>query len=295
MPGDNLLNTTSDLHTPSDVVAALLAATAQDDKEELNRIELLVRGALGAALLRRLDQTTELLTELIDQHGFEAAGRAVKMLCEVPESAVRVSLDSTAKLAMNFPSGPAPDETVRAATATAGELLAGVITRNTLRYTTALREMNRQRAWVPVLRELTRYVAAFIETASVASADAIDAIDMLRPQSEPPYPPPADTVAGMTTVQDEAVEPGPEPGLASKDSDVRAQIHALLPTATWQRAPGVPPGAAEPEIAEVIVGGVTYTVMRNSAEPEGEYLVYTPLEWQKFREGIGDGDFADLA
>jgi hypothetical protein len=73
-------------------------------------------------------------------------------------------------------------------------------------------------------------------------------------------------------------------------ADVRSQLD--LTHAEWQR-----PGTSEslngcPEIALVPHSdGVTYVAMRNSADPEGTILVFTPGEWDAFIAGAKDGEF----
>jgi hypothetical protein len=77
--------------------------------------------------------------------------------------------------------------------------------------------------------------------------------------------------------------------------DDKAHIrHELdLTDAPWQRA--------EPEgehIADAVeyafvphTDGVTYVAVRNSAEPDGLSLIFTPSEWDAFIAGAKDGEF----
>lgn len=37
--------------------------------------------------------------------------------------------------------------------------------------------------------------------------------------------------------------------------------------------------------------GVTYTAMRQSSQPDGVILVFTPSEWEAFVLGVRDGEF----
>jgi hypothetical protein len=154
--------------------------TAQAD---LGRIDLYAQAAVGAVLAKRMDQVSELLTDMLTGYGRESAGRAVAVLCAVPAMAVRISCDMTARVGMNFPFAQLDEESVdefRRAAAIAGELLAGTISRNTLRTTTALVDMYQGEA-MPVLRVLARYVAAFVESVQEVSGDAFFAYDQLLP------------------------------------------------------------------------------------------------------------------
>ena len=46
------------------------------------------------------------------------------------------------------------------------------------------------------------------------------------------------------------------------------------------------------QLAKVLhTDGVTYYVLRNSHEPDGPVLVYTPAEWTAFVEGVKLGEF----
>ena len=72
-------------------------------------------------------------------------------------------------------------------------------------------------------------------------------------------------------------------------SDDKAGVRGRLDLsgAQWKRSsqPGVP-GAGQLEIA--VVDG--YIAMRNSADPDGTVLVFTPAEWDAFVRGAGDGE-----
>lgn len=63
-----------------------------------------------------------------------------------------------------------------------------------------------------------------------------------------------------------------------------------LSKALWRRpnqGAETDPGEGQVEIA--FVDG--YIAMRNSAEPDGTVLVFTPAEWDAFVEGAKDGEF----
>ncbi|ACU39825.1 DUF397 domain-containing protein [Actinosynnema pretiosum subsp. pretiosum] len=66
-----------------------------------------------------------------------------------------------------------------------------------------------------------------------------------------------------------------------------------LSAAQWLRSDeGAEQEAEHVEIAFVEhTDGVTYTAMRNSAEPDGTVLVFTPAEWEAFILGVKDGEF----
>ncbi|NKQ54747.1 DUF397 domain-containing protein [Amycolatopsis sp. K13G38] len=83
-----------------------------------------------------------------------------------------------------------------------------------------------------------------------------------------------------------------ERGLPGDDkADVRDVLN--LETAQWQRAE--PPGETIEDAIEFAFvphsDGVTYTVLRQSTEPEGTVLVFTPSEWDAFVAGARDGEF----
>ncbi|QUQ71396.1 DUF397 domain-containing protein [Kutzneria sp. CA-103260] len=71
-----------------------------------------------------------------------------------------------------------------------------------------------------------------------------------------------------------------------------------LSAARWQRgegdgaAGGDDGGTEHVEVAFVPHSdGVTYVAMRNSAQPTGPVLVFTPAEWDAFVKGARDGEF----
>ena len=65
-----------------------------------------------------------------------------------------------------------------------------------------------------------------------------------------------------------------------------------LSAAQWQRGEGAEGDGEQVEVAFVPHSdGVTYVAMRNSAQPEGPVLVFTPAEWDSFVKGARDGEF----
>ncbi|HVW40471.1 MAG TPA: DUF397 domain-containing protein [Amycolatopsis sp.] len=74
-------------------------------------------------------------------------------------------------------------------------------------------------------------------------------------------------------------------------ADVRDVLN--LRSARWQRAE--PPGETIEDAIEFAFvphsDGVTYTVLRQSSEPGGTVLVFTPSEWDAFVAGARDGEF----
>lgn len=80
--------------------------------------------------------------------------------------------------------------------------------------------------------------------------------------------------------------------------DDKAHVRGKLDLtgAEWQR-PGADPNEPEPEGGQVEIAfvphtdGVTYVAMRNSIEPDGTVLVFTPAEWDAFVAGAKDGEF----
>ncbi|MBV9846410.1 MAG: DUF397 domain-containing protein [Kutzneria sp.] len=76
--------------------------------------------------------------------------------------------------------------------------------------------------------------------------------------------------------------------------DDKAQVRGRLDltSAEWRTGSDTSDDGGNVEIADVVhTDGVTYTVMRNSAHPEGPVLVFTPAEWKAFVEGVRDGEF----
>jgi hypothetical protein len=77
--------------------------------------------------------------------------------------------------------------------------------------------------------------------------------------------------------------------------DDKANVRGSLDLAgaTWQRGEG--DAAEDGEHVEVAfvphTDGVTYVAMRNSAQPDGPVLVFTPGEWDAFVKGAADGEF----
>lgn len=76
------------------------------------------------------------------------------------------------------------------------------------------------------------------------------------------------------------------------DDKAHVRGHLDLRNAEWEVAgdPNVEGGAVELAFVEH-TDGVTYTCMRNSAEPDGTVLVFTPAEWEAFVLGAKDGEF----
>lgn len=65
-----------------------------------------------------------------------------------------------------------------------------------------------------------------------------------------------------------------------------------LSNVEWISSPEEDPdGEGSVEIAFLDGGNVA---MRNSEEPEGPVLVFTPAEWDAFVGGVKDGEFDDL-
>ncbi|EWM16286.1 DUF397 domain-containing protein [Kutzneria sp. 744] len=81
--------------------------------------------------------------------------------------------------------------------------------------------------------------------------------------------------------------------------DDKKQVRGSLDLsgAQWQRGDGYSTGedGADGEHVEVAfvphTDGVTYVAMRNSAQPAGPVLVFTPAEWDAFVKGARDGEF----
>lgn len=72
-------------------------------------------------------------------------------------------------------------------------------------------------------------------------------------------------------------------------TDDKAEVRRRpdLSRAQWQRSNRGDPDAGQLEIA--FVDG--YIAMRNSADPDGTVLVFTPAEWDAFVRGAKDGEF----
>lgn len=74
---------------------------------------------------------------------------------------------------------------------------------------------------------------------------------------------------------------------ARKEAEKEALYAMDISGATWVSAGG-DPAEGQVELAFLEGGAVA---MRNSAEPEGPVLRYTPAEWEAFRLGAIDGEF----
>lgn len=61
-----------------------------------------------------------------------------------------------------------------------------------------------------------------------------------------------------------------------------------LTNVTWRRAPEVADGERAIEVA-FLDGGMV--ALRDSADPDGPALIYTPSEWTAFIAGAGAGEF----
>ena len=78
--------------------------------------------------------------------------------------------------------------------------------------------------------------------------------------------------------------------------DDKKQVRGRLDLsgAQWQRGDGngSDGGGEHVEVAFVPhTDGVTYVAMRNSAQPDGPVLVFTPAEWDAFVKGAQAGEF----
>ena len=81
--------------------------------------------------------------------------------------------------------------------------------------------------------------------------------------------------------------------------DDKKQVRGSLDLtgARWQRGDGDGTDGAGVDGEHVEVAfvphtdGVTYVAMRNSAQPTGPVLVFTPAEWDAFVKGARDGEF----
>lgn len=65
---------------------------------------------------------------------------------------------------------------------------------------------------------------------------------------------------------------------------------ALVPnlaSATWRASATAPEGGGRVEIADL----GHHVAMRDSSNPEGPILVFTPHEWDCFLDGAGKGEF----
>ena len=77
------------------------------------------------------------------------------------------------------------------------------------------------------------------------------------------------------------------------DDKVGVRGELDLSAAQWQRAE--PEGEHIPDAIEIAfvphTDGVTYVAMRQSVQPEGLVLIFTPSEWDAFVAGARDGEF----
>lgn len=75
--------------------------------------------------------------------------------------------------------------------------------------------------------------------------------------------------------------------------DNKAAIRGSLDLAgaNWQHG-GAADDGERLEVAFVPhTDGVTYVALRNSTQPDGTVLVFTPAEWDAFVKGARDGEF----
>jgi hypothetical protein len=63
-----------------------------------------------------------------------------------------------------------------------------------------------------------------------------------------------------------------------------------LSRAIWHASPARPDGLGCVEIADL----GDYVAMRDSANPDGPVLVFTPFEWACFLDGVAKGEFRQL-
>jgi Domain of unknown function (DUF397) len=66
---------------------------------------------------------------------------------------------------------------------------------------------------------------------------------------------------------------------------------AALPPVAWQKSSHSNPSGNCVEMAELPGGGIA---VRNSRDPQGPALIYTPDEIAAFIDGVRDGDFDNL-
>jgi hypothetical protein len=92
------------------------------------------------------------------------------------------------------------------------------------------------------------------------------------------------------------------PGVPFDDkAHIRDELN--LSSAQWRRAEpsdhvadgdAAATGEEENEVEFAFVphtDGVTYVAMRQSSEPDGDVLIFTPAEWIAFIEGVKDNEF----
>jgi uncharacterized protein DUF397 len=69
-----------------------------------------------------------------------------------------------------------------------------------------------------------------------------------------------------------------------------ASIGSMLPDVIWRKAQYSVANGACVEVANA--GGML--AMRDSKDPDGPVLMYTPSEWRAFLDGAKKGEFDDL-
>jgi Domain of unknown function (DUF397) len=67
-----------------------------------------------------------------------------------------------------------------------------------------------------------------------------------------------------------------------------AQEHVDLSRAVWRKSARSNNGGACVEVARNLPGVVA---VRDSKDPDGPVLIFTPSEWDAFVGGVRDGDF----
>jgi hypothetical protein len=62
---------------------------------------------------------------------------------------------------------------------------------------------------------------------------------------------------------------------------------------TWRKSSRSGPTGGNCVQIAVLAGGDV--AMRNSRDPDGPALIFTPAEWEAFRGGVADGEFDGLS
>ncbi|WP_409493968.1 DUF397 domain-containing protein [Amycolatopsis sp. cmx-11-12] len=77
------------------------------------------------------------------------------------------------------------------------------------------------------------------------------------------------------------------------DNKVHVRRELDLSTATWTKT--LPEGVTVEDAVEYAhvrhSDGITYTVVRQPSNPDGQPLVFTPSEWDAFAKGVQAGEF----
>lgn len=81
--------------------------------------------------------------------------------------------------------------------------------------------------------------------------------------------------------------------MITAEEKARLREELDLSAAKWTR--GEPDGVTIPDAIEYAhvphTDGVTYTVVRQPADPNAILLIFTPSEWDAFVKGVQDGEF----